>query len=272
MTPCGPPRTAATRPSVRNLRERDRARRRWAGRDLRREAALRRLARPAGARAARRRGGRRPRAEPAAFPRDDRPGAALCGDHWVDAPDARGGGLGLFGGGGGAATAWRARLRWRVWGAIRVDAATHAVWRRADDRGAARWRPASPPTAGDTVWASAARAAAAAAATTTRRRAVSSARALPRGGGGGALRRRRRRRRRPPPAAQPVSPPAARPQTHLANARTDGGWSHEANGRRVQGQLEWARRTSSRSSPSRGACDASMRSAAEAAQPAAAAR
>ena len=67
--------------------------------------------------------------------------------------------------------------------------------------------------------------------------------ALPRGGGGGALRLAAVAvvdgAWGAPPAAQPVSPPAARPQTHLANARTDGGWSHEANGRRVQGQLEW---------------------------------
>ena len=83
-------------------------------------------------------------------------------------------------------------------GAIRVDR-THAVWRRADDRGAARWRPASPPTAGDGVWASARRrAAAAAAVTTTRRRAASSARVWRSRAAAAALlpRRRRGRRRR----------------------------------------------------------------------------
>ena len=136
-------------------------------------------------------------------------------------------------------------LRWRVWGAIRVDR-THAVWRRADDRGSARWRPASPPVAGDGVWASAAaRGGAAAAVTTTRRRAASSAHVWRCRTAAAAARcasppsPSSTARRGAPPAAQPVSPPAARPQTHLANARTDGGWSHEANGRRVQGQLEW---------------------------------
>ena len=77
----------------------------------------------------------------------------------LDAPAdaARGGGglAGLFGVGGAGGGDGCARLRWRVWGAIRVDR-THAVWRRADERGSARWRPASPPVAGDGVWASAA--------------------------------------------------------------------------------------------------------------------
>ena len=77
----------------RNLRERDRARGGVSGRDIRREAAIRLPGRPAHAlRAGAAGDGHVPRT--CGFPRDDRPGAALCGDHWAHAPAdaARGGG------------------------------------------------------------------------------------------------------------------------------------------------------------------------------------
>lgn len=134
-------------------------------------------------------------------------------------------------------------LRWRVWGAVAVDA-TWPVWRHENSS----WRPAGERAAGHGVWggrggaSGVSRAAAKADPTSSDDGVFEACVRLPDGTRGlvelaavavvdGAW------ARAPPPHA-PVTPPLP-PQSHIVNARTNPHWRHASQGRRVRGRKEW---------------------------------
>ena len=140
------------------------------------------------------------------------------------------------------------RVRWRVWGAVRVDA-TAVVWREVQS---GEWQPVadSHEQSGPAVWAETGGASAPswplshdrgvftacvrlppAAATSDSapppRRSVLIAAAATVDQSWGR------------PSPQPVTPRSAGPQSHLVRARTDPSWHQRANGREVRGQTRW---------------------------------
>ena len=133
------------------------------------------------------------------------------------------------------------QLRWRVWGAVAVDA-TWPVWRQ----GNGSWKPAGERLAGHGVWGGSVSRPGSAALkpdpTQSDDGVFSSCVRLPpdvtglvelaaRASVDGAW-------AHAPPARAAVTPPLP-PQTHIVNARTNPRWRHASQNRRVRGRIEW---------------------------------
>ena len=141
------------------------------------------------------------------------------------------------------------RLRWRVWGAVHVDA-TAPVWRERD-AAFGEWRAVSgsgaTEQAGQATWAHGDRDASWP--EWNERGVYGACVQLPAAAGAiGASRPHRSilvavsstvDQAWGRPAPRPVTPPSLGPQSHIVRARTDPTWHHAANGREVHGRTRW---------------------------------
>ena len=146
--------------------------------------------------------------------------------------------------GGGAACL---QMQWRVWGAIKVDRTLPLVM--VASRGEPRWQPAGAAQAGDGVWAKEGpqfeRGAAHAPLEMTREvreGRFGACAELPANVSGTvhvavSATVDSNWAHTPTQAYSPSR--ATTPQSHIANARGNVGWSHEANGRKVRGRRAW---------------------------------
>ena len=139
------------------------------------------------------------------------------------------------------------QIQWRVWGAVKVDRTLPLVM--VASRGEPRWQPAASAQVGDGVWAKEGpqfeRGAAHAPLELTRevrQGRFGACAALPAHVNGtvhvavsatvdGSW------SHTPSQAYSPSR--ATTPQSHIANARGNEGWNHEANGRKVRGRRAW---------------------------------